>query len=156
MSIRLILYQPEIAANLGAILRISACFGAQVDVVEPCGFPWKTKDISRVAMDYANVVSPIRHASWEYFEAVYQKREPKRLILLTTKADLSHTAIRYQPGDHFIIGQESAGVPEAIHKRADMAVKIAMSPKARSLNMAVSGAVALSEARRQIGYDDIP
>ena len=150
MDLGLVLYQPEIAANLGAVIRICACFGATVDVIEPCGFPWRAKDIDRVAMDYGTAISMKRHASWN----AYLDHQPPRLILLTTGADLAHTEINYQQGDRFLIGQESAGVPEAIHASVPLRAKIPLAPEARSLNMAVAGAVALAEARRQLSLQD--
>lgn len=145
MGIGLALFQPEIAANLGAAIRIAACFGAELHVIEPCGFPWKSKDIDRVAMDYGTWAQPRRHASWAAYRAAY----PGRLIVLTTQGSVPHHQVAYQDGDHLLIGQESAGVPAHIHDSADARVRIPLAPGVRSLNMAVAGAVALAEAQRQ-------
>lgn len=144
----LALYQPEIAANLGAAIRVAACFGARLIVIEPCGFPWKTRDIERVALDYGELATPLRYSSWEAFRAA----ETGRLLLLTTKADTAHSDFAWAAGDILLLGQESAGVPATIHAAADARLRIPLAPGARSLNMAVSGAVALAEARRQIGW----
>ncbi|MEO1041972.1 MAG: TrmH family RNA methyltransferase [Pseudomonadota bacterium] len=141
---RLVLYQPEIAANLGAAIRIAACFGTPLDVVEPCGFPWRAKDIERVALDYKAELS--RHADFPTFRT----QRPGRLVLLTTKAATPYTAVSYQEDDLLLIGQESAGVPDAIHAAADERVLIPMANNARSLNLTVAGAVVLSEALRQL------
>lgn len=146
----LALYQPEIAANVGACIRISACFDSQLHIIEPCGFPWKKRDIERVALDYGALSSPIRHRDWENF----RESAPGRLVLLTTKASLSHTELEWQENDILLLGQESAGVPTFIHNEVDARVIIPIAANARSLNMAVSGAIALSEARRQVGWPD--
>lgn len=147
---KLVLFQPEIAANLGACIRNAACFGAELHVIEPCGFPWKAKDIDRVALDYGEAAQPVRHASWSAFDGAITGRR----VLLTTKAQAPIWAPRYRPGDCFILGQESAGAPDWLHDGADLRVTIPLAPGARSLNMATAGAVALAEARRQAAYDE--
>ena len=141
---RLVLYQPEIAANLGAAIRIAACFDTPLDVVEPCGFPWRAKDIDRVALDYSAQLA--RHADFSTFKA----QTPGRIVLLTTKAAVPYTSVTYREDDLLLLGQESAGVPEDIHALADERVVIPMAPNARSLNLTVAGAVVLSEAIRQL------
>ncbi len=141
---RLVLYQPEIAANLGAAIRIAACFDTPLDVVEPCGFPWRAKDIDRVALDYSAALT--RHADFSTFKA----QTPGRIVLLTTKAAVPYTSIAYREDDLLLLGQESAGVPDDIHALADERVVIPMAPAARSLNLTVAGAVVLSEAVRQL------
>ncbi|GGY38999.1 tRNA (cytidine(34)-2'-O)-methyltransferase [Parvularcula lutaonensis] len=143
--LRLALYQPEIAANLGAAIRIASCFGVPLHVIEPCGFPWRHRDIGRVAMDYD--ASLKRHRDWECFEA----EVPGRRVLLTTHADKPVDAVAFEDGDIILLGQESAGVPEHVHDRADERVRIPLAPSARSLNVSVAGAIALAEASRQLG-----
>lgn len=147
----LALYQPEIAANLGAAIRIAACFGARLAVIEPCGFPWKTRNIDRVSLDYGRLAQPVRFPSWESFRSA----EPGRLVLLTTKASESYAHFAWAPGDILLMGQESAGVPDEIHHAADARVVIPLAPDARSLNVAVAAGMTLSEARRQIGWEEI-
>ncbi|MEM9809717.1 MAG: TrmH family RNA methyltransferase [Pseudomonadota bacterium] len=144
---RLAMYQPEIAANLGAAIRIAACFGVALDVIEPCGFPWRKRDIDRVALDYQTPL--LRHADWESFA----RRLPGRLLLLTTKGAQSYWTTTFEPTDTLLLGQESAGVPEAIHEAADQRLTIPMAQGARSLNVAVSGAVVFGEAARQAAFD---
>ncbi|MEM6748209.1 MAG: TrmH family RNA methyltransferase [Pseudomonadota bacterium] len=141
---RLVLYQPEIAANLGAAIRIAACLDTPLEVVEPCGFPWRAKDIDRVALDYRAELT--RHADFEAFRA----QTPGRLVLLTTKAAVPYTSLAYRADDLLLIGQESAGVPEHFHALADHRVVIPMAPSARSLNLTVAAAIVLSEALRQL------
>ena len=145
----LALYQPEIAANLGAAIRVAACFGAQLAVIEPCGFPWKTRDIERVSLDYGDLARPHRFPSWDSFRAA----RPGRLALLTTKASESYAHFAWAPGDILLMGQESAGVPGDIHEAVDARLTIPLAPGARSLNVAVAAAVALGEARRQNGWE---
>jgi tRNA (cytidine/uridine-2'-O-)-methyltransferase len=139
----LALYQPEIAANLGASIRNCACFGARLHVIEPCGFPWRDRDIRRVALDYEAEV--IRHASWGSF----LENLPGRLILMTTKGAEPYERIAYRSDDTLLLGQESAGVPAEIHEAADLRAVIPLAPGARSLNVATAGAVVLAEASRQ-------
>lgn len=148
MRLNLALYQPEIAANVGAAIRIAACFGSGLHIIEPCGFPWKQREIDRVALDYGELAQPLRHPSWDAFKGAHAE---SRLILLTTKATMAHSDFIYQDGDTLILGQESAGVPESVHLELRHRVRIPLAATARSLNMAVTGAVALAEARRQLG-----
>ena len=148
---RLVLYQPEIAANVGAAIRACACFGAGLDIIEPCGFPLKHKDIRRVGMDYGALSEPARHVSWSAYTGKHHGGS--RLILLTTKGSTGLGDISFRPEDRIMVGQESAGVPDDVRAVCDLGVRIPLAPGARSLNMAVSAAVALAEARRQLGYE---
>lgn len=146
MSLRLAAYQPDIAANLGAMVRICACFGAGLDVIEPCGFPYSDKAMRRAAMDYAEKVAVTRHDSWEHFADVPRGR----LVLLTTRAAVPHWDFAFRPGDTLLVGRESAGVPDQVHAAADAALMIPMPGGGRSMNVAVSAAIVLSEALRQV------
>ncbi len=148
---RLALYQPEIATNVGAAIRIAACFDAALDIVEPCGFPLKAREIKKVSMDYGAIVEPTYHSSWSTYLTSEQK-QGRRLILLTTKATTSVHDFDFQANDILLIGQESAGVPNAVRDICDEAVLIPLSKTARSLNMSVAGAICLSIARGQVGY----
>lgn len=148
---RLALYQPDIPQNVGAAIRAAACFGAAVDVIEPCGFPLNSRELRRVAMDYGDIASPTAHASWaKYRETVLTPRV--RLILLTTKSDRTIWDFDFCESDVFLMGRESAGAPAEIHQEADARLSIPLAPGARSLNVAVAAAVTLAEARRQIGW----
>ena len=143
---RLAVYQPDIAPNLGAILRICACFDVPLDIIEPCGFPLSAKSLRRAAMDYAEKVDVTRHDSWDNFTEIAR---PPRLILLTTHAKTNLWDFSFQAGDTLMTGRESAGVPPDVHAACDAHIRIAMPGGGRSLNVAVSAAIALSEALRQ-------
>lgn len=146
----LALYQPDIPQNLGSMIRLSACLGMSLDIIEPCGFPLDDNRIRRAAMDYIDKVSLRRHVSWEAFVHDRQQREGRRLMLLTTKASQPYTQAKYLPGDVLLLGRESAGVPESVHEAVDGRVHIPMQPDCRSLNIALSAAIVASEAIRQV------
>jgi tRNA (cytidine/uridine-2'-O-)-methyltransferase len=146
MKMRLALFEPDIPQNAGALVRVAACFGVGLDVIEPCGFPWDDKRLKRVAMDYVGLAPIARHASWAAFLAARRGR----LVLLTTKGAQRHDRFAYRPDDVLLVGRESAGVPDFVHAAADARLTIAMAPGARSLNVAVAAAVALAEAGRQM------
>lgn len=147
---RLILCRPDIPQNVGASIRVAACFGAGVDVVAPCGFAGADREIRRVAMDYGLLAPPVFHASWSAF--ALRREDGRRLILMTTKGDRALYDHRFAPDDSIILGSESAGAADDVHAAADIRLAIAIAPGARSLNVAVAGAVALAEARRQLGW----
>ncbi|MEY4879905.1 MAG: hypothetical protein RJB62_1374 [Pseudomonadota bacterium] len=142
---RLALFQPDIAPNAATLLRLGACLGVPVDVIEPCGFVFSDARFRRAGMDYLDQVSLTRHASWEAFITKLQGR----LILLTTRAALSYTAAHYRADDILLLGRESAGVPDEVRARADLAVRIPLREGLRSLNVAIAGAMVLGEAMRQ-------
>ena len=147
---RIALYQPEIAGNVGAVLRLGACLGVAVDLIEPMGFAWDTARVRRTAMDYIDHVEIARHADWITFRAVC----PGRLVLLTTKGTISLYEANFTSGDTLLIGQESAGVPATIAAQCALAVRIPIRPQVRSLNLATAAALALGEALRQT--DQLP
>lgn len=142
---RLALHQPDQAGNVGTILRLAACLGAAVDVVEPCGFPFSDRALKRAGMDYAEMAAVTRHSGWEGFEAAL----PGRLVLFTTAAALPLPGARFEPDDTLLFGSESRGVPEAVHGRADLRVRIPQAEGTRSLNLAVAAGIGLAEALRQ-------
>lgn len=145
--LRLALYQPDIAPNVGAILRLGACLGVPVHVIEPCGFPFSPHAWRRSAMDYADLAELYRHDSWQSFQA---ERPPGRLIAMTTKAASSLWDFAFRPGDTILMGRESAGLPDEVHAAADARLLIPMQPEARSLNVAMAAAIAVAEAGRQV------
>jgi tRNA (cytidine/uridine-2'-O-)-methyltransferase len=145
---RLALYQPDIPQNTGAILRLAACLGVGVDIVEPCGFVWSDRHMRRAGMDYLDRVELVRHASWEAFSAARQPGTG-RLILLTTKGSVTHTGPAYRPDDCLMLGRESAGVPDEVHDAADLRIRIPLKPGLRSINVALAAAIVLGEALRQ-------
>jgi tRNA (cytidine/uridine-2'-O-)-methyltransferase len=140
----IILYQPEIAGNFGNILRSCACFGADLHMIEPTGFPLATKDVRRAAMDYGAAVPLTRHASWSDYA-----KTRSRKVLFTVRANAPLTDITLLPDDHLIFGRESGGVPDAVHEAADLRVLIPLQPGTRSLNLSNTVAIALFEQLRQ-------
>lgn len=144
---RLALYEPDIAGNTGTILRTAACLGAGVDLIEPMGFPWSDRALARAGMDYAGHVAVRRHADWPAFLAA----APGRIVLFTTRGADPLAAARFEGDDTLLFGSEIAGVPDSVHRRADLRVRIPMRAGMRSLNVAVSAAIALAEALRQTG-----
>lgn len=145
--VRIALFQPDIPQNTASIFRLSACFGVGVDIIEPCGFLFDDKRFKRVVMDYLPLVEIKRHQNWDTFQQTYQQ---KRIVLFTTKATKSYTKFQYQPNDILLFGQESCGVPEAVHKVVDERLNIPIITQARSLNLALSCALAVGEATRQL------
>ena len=146
---RIALYEPEIAGNVGAVLRLGACMGAAVDLIEPLGFVWDDRRVRRAAMDYIDHVDVIRHAGFDAFRATLGPEA--RLVLFTTKATHSLYDFAFRPGDVLLFGKESAGVPQDVADACGARVRIPMRPQVRSMNMATSVAVALGEALRQTG-----
>lgn len=149
---RLALYQPDMAPNVGAAIRLTACFAVGLDIIEPCGFPLTSRDIRRVAMDYDDLADITRHKSWEAFETS-DTRRAGRLILMTTKAATPLWDFTFATGDTILMGRESSGVPDHIHKSVDARLVIPMTPAARSLNLVVSAGMVLAEASRQLGLE---
>jgi tRNA (cytidine/uridine-2'-O-)-methyltransferase len=144
----LALYEPDIAANAGAMFRTCACFGADAAIVEPAGFVFSDKKFRRAGMDYLDALAITRHASFAAFEA-WRAAEARRLVLLTTGGDVDLWDFAFQPGDVLMVGRESAGVPEAVHAGADVRLRIPILAPLRSLNVGVAAALALGEAARQ-------
>ena len=147
---RLALYQPDIPQNAGTILRLAACLGVDVDIIEPAGFPVSDRAFRRAGMDYLDAVDVARHASWAAFEA-WRRQDGARLLLATTKAKLSYVEFAFAPNDVLLFGRESAGVPGDVHEAADARLAVPMRPGLRSLNVAVAAAMMLGEALRQTG-----
>lgn len=144
----LALFQPDIPQNLGAALRLGACMGVPVHVIEPCGFPLSDKGIRRAAMDYGEPAEVVRHAGWGDFQAA---KGGKRVVLFSTRGAQPLHDFAFRPDDILLFGRESAGVPEDVHESADARVFIPLTPGRRSLNVTVSAAIGLSEALRQTG-----
>lgn len=142
---RLALFQPDIPQNLGAALRLGACLGVPVDVIEPCGFPLSDRAVRRAAMDYGGKAEVVRHAGWGEF----LMRREGRLVLFTTRGAEPFQDFRFQPSDVLLFGRESAGAPEEVHAAADARLCIPLVGGARSLNVVTAAAMALGEALRQ-------
>lgn len=148
IAMRLCLYRPEIAGNVGAVMRLGACMGVPVDLVEPMGFTWDDKRVRRTAMDYIDHVDVVRHGS---FEAFLETTGESRVILFTTKAIGSSYDFEYRHDDILLFGQESAGVPVEVAMHCVAKVRIPLRREVRSFNVATSAALALGEALRQTG-----
>jgi len=147
---RIALYQPDIAGNTGTILRLAACLGLAVDIIEPAGFALSDKNLKRAGMDYIAKAAMTRHVDWDAFEKWRQKNS-KRLILASTKANTGYTRFPFEKDDIILFGRESAGVPENVHEMADHRITIPMADGQRSINLAVSVAMIAGEAMRQTG-----
>ncbi len=147
---RIALHQPDIAGNVGTILRLAACWQVPVDIILPCGFPASDAQLRRAAMDYGGHVEVTRHADFGAF-ATARLHDGARLVALTSAGDTRLPDARFAPGDILLMGRESAGLPAGLHERADLRVRIPMAPGFRSLNLAVATGIALGEALRQTG-----
>jgi tRNA (cytidine/uridine-2'-O-)-methyltransferase len=144
------LFEPDIPQNTGTILRLAACFGIEAHLIEPAGFPVSDRAFRRAGMDYLDAVKLMRHPSWDAFDA-WRRAQGLRLVLFTTRATASYLDHRYAPGDILMFGRESAGVPDQVHAAADARLRIPMRAGLRSLNVAMTCAMAVSEALRQTG-----
>ena len=144
------LYQPDIPQNTGTILRLAACLGVTVHLIEPAGFPISDSALKRAGMDYLERAAMRRHTSFSEFET-WRRNQKRRLILLTTKSDNAYTDHSFQTDDVLFMGRESTGVPQDIHDLADARLTIPMMEGMRSINVAVSAGMALGEALRQTG-----
>jgi tRNA (cytidine/uridine-2'-O-)-methyltransferase len=147
-GLRLALYQPEIAANAGAAIRLAACLGVPVLVIEPCGFVWDDRRLRRAGLDYLARASVTRFSSWAAFDG-WRRAERSRLIVLSTAGSEDYHKVAYRPGDVLLGGRESAGAPEAVHAAAELRVRIPMAPEGRALNLVTALAMVLGEALRQ-------
>lgn len=147
---RIALYQPDIAGNTGTILRMGACLGIGVDLIEPAGFDISDRALKRAGMDYLEMAALTRHVDFDRFEQ-WRRSEGRRLVLMSTKATLPYTDFSFQTGDIVMVGRESAGVPDHVHDLADERLIIPMPGGGRSLNVALSAAMVAGEALRQIG-----
>jgi tRNA (cytidine/uridine-2'-O-)-methyltransferase len=148
---RIALYQPDIPQNAGTILRMGACLGVPVDIIEPAGFPASDKALRRAGMDYLDQAELTRHASFAAFQTWRRAKSGSRLVLLTTQAPFSYVDFAFDTGDILLLGRESAGVPPDVHAAADARLAIPLRPGMRSLNIALAAAMALGEALRQTG-----
>jgi tRNA (cytidine/uridine-2'-O-)-methyltransferase len=146
IGMRIALFEPEIAGNVGAVMRLGACFGVAVDLIEPMGFAWDDARVRRSAMDYVDHVDVARHPSFGAFQGTI---EGQRLVLFTTTADASPYDFAFKPGDVLLFGKESGGVPAAVAEACDERLKIPIRAEVRSFNLATSAAIALGEALRQ-------
>ena len=147
---RLALFQPDIPQNVGAMVRLAACLGAPMEIIEPCAFPLSERSLRRTALDYGPLALVRRHASWTDFLSD-PARTDGRLLLFTTRGAQNFTDFAFQPGDTLLMGQESAGAPEHVHAAAQGRLIVPIAPGARSLNLVTAAAIGLAEGLRQTG-----
>jgi tRNA (cytidine/uridine-2'-O-)-methyltransferase len=145
---RLALFEPDIPQNAGALLRLGACLGVGVDIIEPCGFLMDDRRLKRAGMDYLDHADWVRHPSWQRF---HEANAGRRLLLLTTKGEAAYHEFAYRAGDTLLLGRESAGAPDFVHAAVAARLKVPMAAGARSLNVALAAAIVLGEALRQTG-----
>ena len=145
---RLALYQPDIPGNTGTLMRMAACLGVALDIIEPAGFDLSDRNLKRAGMDYLEMAALRRHVSWDAF-AAWRRAEDRRLVLFSTKAVEPYTAFAFRSRDILLFGRESAGVPDEVHGVADAVVTIPMPGGGRSLNVALAAAMGMGEALRQ-------
>lgn len=147
---RIALYQPEIAGNVGAILRLAACFAVPVDIIMPTGFAFSDARLRRAAMDYGASADVTRHANFAVFDAE-RRAQGRRLLLMSAHASQRLPDVEFRADDVLLMGSESAGVPVEVRDIADIRIRIPMAAGFRSLNIAVSTGIAVAEALRQTG-----
>ncbi|MCJ9671190.1 MULTISPECIES: tRNA (cytidine(34)-2'-O)-methyltransferase [unclassified Neorhizobium] len=150
-GLRIALYQPDIPGNTGTILRLAACLGLSVDIIEPAGFDISDRNLKRSGMDYLENVTLARHVNWQRFDE-WRKANGRRVVLASTKAALPYTRFEFRPDDILFFGRESAGVPDNVHEAADARILIPMVEGQRSINVAMSAAMISGEALRQTGF----
>jgi len=148
--LRLVLFEPDIPQNAGAMMRLCACLDVPIELVEPCGFVLSDRRLRRAGMDYLEHLRMSRHRSFAAFEAWRHQALPEaRLLLLSTHGEAAYQDFAYRPDDFLMVGRESAGAPEWVHDTADARLKIPLAPGRRSLNVALAAAMVLGEALRQ-------
>lgn len=147
---KIALYQPDIPQNVGAMIRLCACLGVGLEIIEPCGFPWQLKKIKQSAMDYLPHIDITRHSSWDKF---IEAHKHARIILMSTKTDQSYIDFEFQDDDILLAGRESAGVPDEIHNSVPARIKIPMDGEMRSLNIVNATSMILGEALRQTKWN---
>lgn len=146
---RLALYEPDIPQNAGSLMRLGACLGVGIDIIEPCGFLLSDRNFRRAGMDYLKSADMRRHHSWTQFHDDFSAHPGGRLVLLTTKGDMAYTDFAFGPADTLLVGRESAGVPAHVHQAVDARLVIPLKAGLRSLNVAQAAAMVLGEALRQ-------
>jgi tRNA (cytidine/uridine-2'-O-)-methyltransferase len=151
---RIALYQPDIPQNTGTILRLAACLEVEAHLIEPAGFPTSDRAFRRAGMDYLDRVALVRHPSWEAFEG-WRRTQGLRLVLFTTQAATSYLDHAYEARDILLFGRESAGVPDEVHAAAEVRLKVPIRADLRSLNVAMTCAMAVGEALRQLGANSV-
>lgn len=145
----IVLFQPDMAPNVGSMIRLAACLRVPLHIIEPCGFPFDDKRMRRAAMDYYDLAGMVRHDSWQAFLAARQGALGGRLVLLTTRSTQSYAEFAFRSDDMLLLGQESAGVPDFVRAVADASITVPVAPPARSLNLVQAASMVVGEALRQ-------
>ncbi len=140
------LFQPDIPQNVGAMIRLCACMGTGLDIIEPASFPWDERKIKQSAMDYLSKINYTRHSSWQVFQDAKKER---RVVLMSTKASQPYIDFAFRGDDILLAGSESSGVPENIHEAVDERIFIPMQAEIRSMNIVNATSMILGEALRQ-------
>jgi tRNA (cytidine/uridine-2'-O-)-methyltransferase len=154
-SLRLALFEPDIPQNAGTLLRLAACLGLPVDIIEPCGFIFSDSRLRRAGLDYLNAAERRHHSSWDAYLNDRAGAGGGRLLLLTTSGDTAYTEFAFAADDTILVGRESGGVPPAVHQAADARLVIPMRADMRSINVAMAAAMVVGEALRQLkGFPD--
>jgi tRNA (cytidine/uridine-2'-O-)-methyltransferase len=148
MAVELALYQPDIANNTGTLMRLGACLGVPIHIIHPTGFTYSPKTLQRAGLDYLDAANVREHDSWDRFDQ-WRREGARRLVLLTTKAEVSAYEVPFTAGDILMVGRESAGVPDDVAAEADLRIRIPMRPGLRSINVALAATLVLGEAKRQ-------
>jgi tRNA (cytidine/uridine-2'-O-)-methyltransferase len=148
--VRVALFEPDIAQNAAAAIRLCACLDVPLAIIEPCGFVWDERRLRRVGLDYLGQAALDHHASWSAFGA-WRRSTGERLVLMTTGAERAYHTLDFRPDDILLVGRESAGVPPPVHAAAEVRVRVPMAPGRRSLNVVTALAIVLGEALRQTG-----
>ena len=146
-DLRLAIYQPDIPQNLGAMIRLCACFGVDIDLIEPCGFPFSLKALKRTAMDYIDLAKIDCHDDFDSFKNKYEHK--RRLILLTVKSQETIWDFKFKSNDILLVGSESKGVPNFVRDSVSFNVKIPILSHTRCLNVTTAASIGVSEAVRQ-------
>lgn len=157
-NVSIALFQPDMPQNVGAAMRLAACMGVTLHIIEPCGFLWKEQEFRRTGMDYRKLVDLKRHNSWTSFLETLEsnvENAKSRLILMTTKGATPLYDFAFQDGDILLMGQESKGAPDFVHDRADARIVIPMHGLSRSLNIVNACSIALGESLRQTFYEKL-
>jgi tRNA (cytidine/uridine-2'-O-)-methyltransferase len=150
----LVLYQPEIPPNTGNIIRLCANTGCTLHLVKPLGFDIDDRQLRRAGLDYHEQAVMVVHESWQACQAALANT---RWFALTTKAHTNFFEAAFEPGDVFVLGPETRGLPPEILKQFTEAqrLRLPMMPDSRSLNLSNSAAVVIFEAWRQNGFQGV-
>ena len=149
--LHIVLYQPEIPPNTGNIIRLAANTGAELHLIHPLGFSMDEQRLRRAGLDY-HEFALIRE--YDSLDACLESAAIERLFALTTRARRRHDTPAFAPGDGFLFGPETRGLPQTLLDRIppDRLLRIPMRPDSRSLNLSNSVAIMVFEAWRQLGY----